>query len=66
MPEITPGRNETEANESPVLLFADGGNKALHGFGGHFIKQADCLAWQERSVHHDQRAVRAHELRKRF
>ncbi len=45
MPEVTPGRNETEANESPVLLFADRGDKALDGFGRHFIKQPDRLAW---------------------
>jgi len=66
MPEVAFRVREADTNETPLLFFTYGGHKTLDGFGSHFVENADQLAGQQRSVHYDERSVRAHELSKGF
>lgn len=63
VPEIVIRLGESQTDKSPFVLFADGGDEALDGIVGHFVEDADGLAWQKRRVHDNKGAVGADKLR---
>lgn len=64
VPEVALGSGETDAHKATFLFFADASHEALDGVVGHLIENTDHLAWYERSIHNNQRAVGADVLRK--
>jgi hypothetical protein len=63
MPEIILKVREANSDESTFLFFTDRGDETIRSFRSHLIDDADHLARQQGSIHHEERPVGAYELR---
>ena len=54
MPEIVLRVREANPDESAFLFFTDRGNKTIRSFRSHLVDDADHLARQQGSIHHDE------------
>lgn len=63
MPEIILRVREADPDKSAFLFFTDRGDKTIRSFRSHLVDDADRLARQQGSIHHEQRPVCAYELR---
>src|SRR5215469_15204658 len=59
MPEIGVWRDEGDANKAPLALLPQGSDTTVGRFCRHLIENADVLAGDKRSIHQQQRPVRA-------
>ncbi len=63
MPEIVLRVREANPDKSAFLFFTDRGDKTIRSFRSHLVDDADQLARQQGSIHHDEGPIRAYELR---